>query len=177
MQQLSGNKSEQSTAPTSKSEETKTTPSSTPTTVANVPPTNKSTIVPTSKKPTIVSATMTKKDAAKKATMEIHRKKQGLLEEQIQQQKTLLKKLETAETHAEKESILALMKQINSTIIKIKDSLSITPPIKASSTTVPAKSTTAPPATKISQQDVLKQRAQILQKQLESLRAKTSADM
>ncbi|CAF4943874.1 unnamed protein product, partial [Rotaria socialis] len=31
--------------------------------------------------------------------------------------------------------------------------------------------------TKISQQDVLKQRAQILQKQLESLRAKTSADM
>ncbi len=97
--------------------------------------------------------------------IEIRRKKQGLFEEQIQQQKLLLKKLETAETNEEKESIRSLMKQIDSTIATVKDSLRPVP-IKSSISTV-----------KISQQDLLKQRAEVLKKQIESLRAKTSADM
>ena len=103
-----------------------------------------------------------KKDAAKKAAFEIRRKKQGLLEEQIQQQKLLLKKLETAEINEEKESIRALMKQVDSTIVKLKDSLGA----------MPVKS-----ASKLSQQDLLRQRAEKLRKELENLRAKTSADM
>ena len=129
----------------------------------------------------IPSSTITKKDAAKKAAMEIHRKKQGLLEEQIQQQKALLKKLETAESTTEKESIRSLMKQVDTTIVMLKDSLRLTPPVKPSSSTtavaaapLPTKPTST---TKMSQQDALKQRAKTLQKQLETLRAKTSADM
>lgn len=121
------------------------------------------------KKPAALLPTISKKDAAKKAVFEIHRKKQGLLEEQIQQQKLLLKKLETAENNTEKESIRSLMKQVDATIVTLKDSLRITPPAKSS--------TTQAPTAKLSQQDVLKQRAQTLQKQLETLRAKTSADM
>ena len=105
-----------------------------------------------------------KKEAAKKAAIEIRRKKTGLLEEQIQQQKILLKKLETAETNEEKEAIRSLMKKVDATIQTLKDSLQNPPP-------------KAPPTTKLSQQDLLKQRAQILEKQLETLRAKTSADM
>ena len=61
------------------------------------------------------------------------------------------------------------MKQVDATIIMLKDSLRLTPSTKSSST--------ATSTTKISQQDILKQRAQTLQKQLETLRAKTSADM
>jgi len=67
------------------------------------------------------------------------------------------------------------MKQVDATIVTLKDSLRLTPPIKSSSTTVPTSKQTITP--KISQQDALKQRAQTLQKQLETLRAKTSADM
>jgi hypothetical protein len=69
------------------------------------------------------------------------------------------------------------MKQVDATIVTLKDSLRLTPPIKSSSSTTappPSKLTVTP---KISQQDALKQRAQTLQKQLETLRAKTSADM
>ena len=84
------------------------------------------------------------------------------MEGQIQQQKLLLKKLEAAETNEEKESIRALMKQVNSTIVTLKDSLK-TAPVK--------------PTSKLSQQDLLKQRAEKLKKELETLRAKTSADM
>ena len=87
------------------------------------------------------------------------------MEEQIQQQKLLLKKLETADTNEGKESIRSLMKQVDSTIVTLKDSLR-TVPIKSSSSAV-----------KISQQDLLKQRAEVLKKQIECLRAKTSADM
>ncbi|CAF0926199.1 unnamed protein product [Adineta steineri] len=70
------------------------------------------------------------------------------------------------------------MKQIDATIVTLKDSLRLTPPVKSSS----AIAASIPPSkpiqpTKISQQDALKQRAQTLQKQLETLRAKTSADM
>lgn len=54
------------------------------------------------------------------------------------------------------------MKQINATVTLLKDSLRTATP------TPPA-----PP----SQQELLKQRAKILQKQLENLRAKTTADM
>lgn len=104
--------------------------------------------------------------------MELQRKKHDLLGEQIQQQKQLLKKLEAAENTVEKESIRALMKQVDATVLRLKDSLRITPAVKTV-TPVPAK----PAAPKISQQDALKQRAQTLQKQIESLRAKTSADM
>lgn len=118
-------------------------------------------------------STITKKDAAKKATLEIHRKKQGLLEEQIQQQKLLLKKLESAETNTEKESIRSLMKQVDATIVRLKDSLQLTPAMKPAAA-APVKPPTNP---KMSQQDALKQRAKTLQKQIESLRAKTSADM
>ncbi len=110
-----------------------------------------------------------KKEAAKKAAIEIRRKKYGLLEEQIQQQKLLLKKLEAAETNEEKESIRSLMKQVDSTVRLLKDSIR-TIPIKLSSSSSSS-------ITKISQQDLLKQRAEILKKQIESLRAKTSADM
>jgi hypothetical protein len=118
------------------------------------------------KKSTIPSVpSIIKKEAAKKAAIEIRRKKQGLLEEQIQQQKLLLKKLETAETNEEKESIKRLMKQVDSTVVMLKDSFR-TISVKSSSST-----------TKISQQDLLKQRAETLKKQIESLRAKTSADM
>ncbi|CAF3497006.1 unnamed protein product [Rotaria sp. Silwood1] len=122
-----------------------------------IPPKKKSTIPPV---PSVI-----KKEAAKKAAIEIRRKKQGLLEEQIQQQKLLLKKLETAETNEDKESIRSLMKQVDSTIVTLKDSIR-TIPIKSSLST-----------TKISQQDLLKKRAETLKKQIESLRAKTSADM
>jgi RNA-binding protein 26 len=130
----------------------------------------------------IPSSTITKKDAAKKAAMEIHRKKQGLLEEQIQQQKALLKKLEIAESNTEKESIRSLMKQVDTTIVMLKDSLRLTPPVKLSSSTTAVAAAPPPPTKptstpKISQQDALKQRAKTLQKQLETLRAKTSADM
>jgi len=117
----------------------------------------KATLPPT---PSIV-----KKEAAKKAAIEIRRKKTGLLEEQIQQQKILLKKFETSETNEEKEAIRSLMKKVDVTIKTLKDSLQ-NPPLKSTAT-----------APKLSQQDLLKQRAQILEKQLESLRAKTSADM
>lgn len=121
---------------------------------------------PPKKKPTIAPGpSLIKKEAAKKATIEIRRKKHGLLEEQIQQQKLLLKKLETSETNQEKESIRSLMKQVDSTIVTLKDSLR----------TIHVK--TPPATTKISQQDLLKQRAATLKKELESLRAKTSADM
>ncbi|CAF0868030.1 unnamed protein product [Adineta ricciae] len=127
---------------------------------------------PPKKKPTIPPApSVIKKEAAKKAAIEIRRKKQGLLEEQIQQQKLLLKKLETAETTEEKESIRSLMKQVDATIVTLKDSLH-TAPIKAV-----AAAAAATPAPKVSQQDLLKQRAETLKKQIESLRAKTSADM
>ena len=173
MQQLSGNKSEPSTTSVQTSQPT------TPTTTTNPPPVSTS-VPPPTKKPAHPSSAITKKDAAKKAAMEIHRKKQGLLEEQIQQQKALLKKLEAAETNTEKESIRSLMKQVDTTIVMLKDSLRITPPIKPSSSSLTATTAAAPkPAsiTKISQQDVLKQRAKTLQKQLETLRAKTSADM
>jgi len=57
------------------------------------------------------------------------------------------------------------MKQVDSTIVVLKDSLR-TLPIKSALLT-----------TKISQQNFLKQRAETLKKQIESLRAKTSADM
>ncbi len=119
------------------------------------------------KKPTIISSVPSsiKKEAAKKASIEIRRKKQDLLDEQIQQQKILLKKLETTEINEEKESIRRLMKQVDSTIVVLKDSLR----------TLPIKSTLL--TTKISQQNFLKQRAEILKKQIENLRAKTSADM
>ncbi len=133
-------------------------------------------VPPPVKKATHPSSTIAKKDAAKKTTIEINRKKQGLLEEQIQQQKLLLKKLETAETNTEKESIRSLMKQVDATIVMLKDSLRLTPPVK-STTTTGAGAVASKPATKISQQDALKQRAKTLQKQLETLRAKTSADM
>jgi len=74
------------------------------------------------------------------------------------------------------------MKQVDATVVALKDSLRLTPPIKSSSSsssTAAAASSSSKPttATKISQQDVLKKRAQTLQKQLETLRAKTSADM
>ena len=65
------------------------------------------------------------------------------------------------------------MKQVDATIVTLKDSLRITPPAKSSTTTTAA----AAPVAKLSQQDLLKKRAQTLQKQLETLRAKTSADM
>ncbi len=147
-----------------------------PTSTTNPPVPASVPVPPSPKKPTLPTSTVAKKDAAKKAAMEIHRKKQGLLEEQIQQQKLLLKKLESAETNTEKESIRALMKQFEATIVMLKDSLRVTPPIKSTSTVTAAlKPTTTTP--KISQQDALKQRAQTLQKQLETLRAKTSADM
>lgn len=134
------------------------------------------------KKSTHIAPSITKKDAAKKAAFEIHRKKQGLLEGQIQQQKILLKKLESAETPTEKESIRTLMKQVDATVVSLKDSLRLTTPVKSSSITsssTAAKATGAAPTTtsKLSQQDVLKQRAETLKKQIESLRAKTSADM
>ncbi|CAF1256242.1 unnamed protein product [Rotaria sordida] len=123
--------------------------------------------IPPKKKSTIPSVpSIVKKEAAKKAAIEIRRKKQGLFEEQIQQQKLLLKKFETAETNEEKGSIRSLMKQVDSTIVTLKDSLG-TIPIKSSS----------PSTTKISQQDLLKKRAETLKKQIECLRAKTSADM
>jgi ribosomal protein L29 len=54
------------------------------------------------------------------------------------------------------------MKQMDSTIVTLKDSFR----------TVPIKS-----ISKLSQQDLLKQRAEKLKKELENLRAKTSADM
>ncbi len=60
------------------------------------------------------------------------------------------------------------MKQVDSTVRLLKDSIR-TIPIKLSSSSLSI--------TKISQQDLLKQRAEILKKQIESLRAKTSADM
>lgn len=193
MQQLSGNKTEQPTTVilfinsslffTSLSFQTsQSTATPTPTTTTNPPiVTPPVTSIPP-KKPALPSSTITKKDAAKKAAIEIHRKKQGLLEEQIQQQKLLLKKLETAETNTEKESIRSLMKQVDATIVTLKDSLRITPPIKSSSTATsataqPSKPVSSTTTTKISQQDALKQRAETLKKQLESLRAKTSADM
>lgn len=117
------------------------------------------------KRATIPSGpSVVKKEAAKKACVEIRRKKQDLLDGQIQQQKLLLKKFEAAETPAEKESIRSLMKQVDATIIRLKDSFQ----------TVPVK---APAAPKVNQQSLLKQREQALQKQLERLRAKTSADM
>ncbi|UJR08466.1 hypothetical protein I4U23_012735 [Adineta vaga] len=125
------------------------------------------------KKPTIPPApSIIKKEAAKKAAIEIRRKKQGLLEGQIQQQKLLLKKLETAETNEDKESIRSLMKQVDTTIVTLKDSLH-TAPIKSATAAV---AVTTPPV-KVSQQDFLKQRAETLKKELETLRAKTSADM
>ncbi|CAF1004910.1 unnamed protein product [Adineta steineri] len=120
----------------------------------------------TKKKSTIPPVpSIIKKEAAKKAAIEIRRKKQGLLEEQIQQQKLLLKKLESSETNEEKDSIRSLMKQVDTTIVTLKDSLR----------TIPIKSTSPP--IKLSQQDILKQRQEILKKEIESLRAKTSADM
>jgi len=61
------------------------------------------------------------------------------------------------------------MKQVDSTVRLLKDSIR-TIPIKLSSSSSSS-------ITKISQQDLLKQRAEILKKQIESLRAKTSADM
>jgi hypothetical protein len=184
MQQLSGNKSEPTTtvsysfAPLlfylslpfyfQAPPPTATANPPAPTAPVAVPP-------PPVKKPAHPSSTIAKKDAAKKTTIEINRKKQGLLEEQIQQQKLLLKKLETAENNAEKESIRSLMKQVDATIVMLKDSLRLTPSIKSTTTTAVASS--SKPTTKISQQDALKQRAKTLQKQLETLRAKTSADM
>lgn len=70
------------------------------------------------------------------------------------------------------------MKQVDATIVKIKDALRLTPSIKPSATAGTTKPTTVvPPKAKISQQDVLKQRAETLKKELETLRAKTSADM
>jgi RNA-binding protein 26 len=132
-----------------------------------------------SKKSTPVSVSITKKEAVKKAAIEIHRKKQGLLDEQIQQQKLLLKKLESAETNAEKESIRALMKQFDATIVMLKDSLRLPSNVKSSNAAVVMASTSvkSPVITKLSQQDALKQRAQTLRKQIENLRAKTSTDM
>ena len=158
-QQQSAIKTEPSSAATSQAPATPAEPA--PAAAAPVP-----------KKAALASSSITKKDAAKKAAMELHRKKHDLLEEQIQQQKQLLKKLEVAENTVEKESIRALMKQVDATVVRLKDSLRITPPVKTV-TPVPAK----PAAPKISQQAVLKQRAQTLQKQIETLRAKTSADM
>jgi len=58
------------------------------------------------------------------------------------------------------------MKQVDSTVVMLKDSFR----------TIPVKSSLSS-TTKISQQDLLKQRAETLKKQIESLRAKTSADM
>jgi hypothetical protein len=70
------------------------------------------------------------------------------------------------------------MKQVDVTIVMLKDSLRLTPPVKSSSSTTTVASSSKPTSTtKISQQDALKQRAKTLQKQLETLRAKTSADM
>ena len=69
------------------------------------------------------------------------------------------------------------MKQVDTTIVMLKDSLRLTPPIKSTPTTPPAATTSKPTIPKLSQQDALKQRAKTLQKQLETLRAKTSADM
>jgi predicted metal-dependent hydrolase len=65
------------------------------------------------------------------------------------------------------------MKQVDVTVVMLKDSLRITPAVKSTTAAVAKPAST----TKISQQDVLKQRAKTLQKQLETLRAKTSADM
>ena len=57
------------------------------------------------------------------------------------------------------------MKQVDSTIIMFKDSFRM----------IPAKSSSL--TTKHKQQDRLKQRAEMLKKQIESLKAKTSVDM
>ena len=164
MQQLSGNKSEP-TAPS-------TTTANPPAPAAAAAPVA---VPPPPKKPTHPSSAVAKKDAAKKAVSEINRKKQDLLQDQIQQQKLLLKKLESAETNVEKESIRSLMKQVDTTIVMLKDSLRLTPAAKPIATVAPTAKPAA--ASKISQQDALKQRAKTLQKQIENLRAKTSADM
>lgn len=132
-------------------------------------------VPPPAKKPTHPPSNIAKKDAAKKAASEINRKKQDLLQDQIQQQKLLLKKLESAENNTEKESIRSLMKQVDATIVMLKDSLRLTPAVKPTAAAVPTSKPAVTP--KISQQDVLKQRAKTLQKQIENLRAKTSADM
>lgn len=57
------------------------------------------------------------------------------------------------------------MKQVDATLVNLKDSIR---PAAVKSDSV---------ATKESQQDLLKKRAEMLKKQIESLRAKTSADM
>jgi hypothetical protein len=67
------------------------------------------------------------------------------------------------------------MKQVDATIVMLKDTLRLTPAAKP--TTPAAVAPVSKPSTKISQQDALKQREKTLQKQLETLRAKTSADM
>ena len=184
MQQLSGNKPEATTTvnyslvslfPHSFSFYFQAPPPAAPANPpAPTPAASAAPVPPPVKKPAHPSSSIAKKDAAKKATIEINRKKQGLLEEQIQQQKALLKKLEIAETNTEKESIRSLMKQVDATIVMLKDSLRVTPPVKSTTAAVVSASK---PAAKISQQDELKQRAKTLQKQLETLRAKTSADM
>ena len=121
--------------------------------------------------------TVAKKDAAKKAAMEIQRKKQVLLDGQIQQQKLLLKKFESAESNAEKDSIRALMKQVDATIVMLKDSLRSASTAKSAGPPTAAALSRPAPVPKLSQQDALKQRAQTLQKEIDKLRAKTSADM
>lgn len=105
-----------------------------------------------------------KKEAAKKAAIEIRRKTTGLLEKHIQQQKVFLKKLEGAETPEERDAIRALMKQADATITALKDSLRET-------------AVKTPTPQKLSEQDLLKHREEILKKKIETLRAKTSAGM
>ena len=141
------------------------------------PSTSLTTAAPVPKKPLVPTPTVAKKDAAKKAAMEIQRKKQALLDGQIQQQKQLFKKFESADSNTEKESIRALMKQVDATIVMLKDSLRLTSTAKLAGPTTAAASSRPAPAPKLSQQDALKQRAQTLQKEIDKLRAKTSADM
>ena len=139
--------------------------------------TSVTTAAPVPKKPMATTPTVAKKDAAKKAAMEIQRKKQALLDGQIQQQKLLFKKFESAESNGEKDSIRALMKQVDATIVMLKDSLRSASTAKSAGPPAAAVSSRPAPAPKLSQQDVLKQRAQTLQKEIDKLRAKTSADM
>lgn len=166
------------TTVTSTTARTSTTSSETPSSATSTTPSTNTTTVsapnPTAaftKKSPLLSTNLTKKEAAKKAALEIHRKKQDLLDAQIQRQKLLLKKFEAAETAAEKDSIRSLMKQVDAAIIALKDSLRLTTPTQSTvaSSTVNAK--------KMSQQDVLKQRAESLKKQIETLKANASAVM
>lgn len=69
------------------------------------------------------------------------------------------------------------MKRFDATIVMLKDSLRLTTTAKSAGPPAATASSRPAPAPKLSQQDALKQRAQTLQKEIDKLRAKTSADM